>query len=268
MLSLIILGLNIRVLFCVYKSSSNDDPITTVALLIISILITIFLAATYAKLNNHNFRLNTITVVFIALKIFLIIYFIISYFIGIHPDVMLIVKFLSFTYIIPLFLANELLTFVMNHPITGWVHYTGGNQGNSGGRGNGGGGPGQRPDPTTLANTPNPFYTYNNATGTFKINDPTGVVDSTNGRFNPNHTYNRAPFFKNAERFLANNRDQSATLIPRNLDAVQLRFLQDMREHHYHTIDHPNSTRAYSPYTGGSVENSRSFRENLASRGG
>lgn len=180
---------------------------------------------------------------------------------------MLFVKYLLFTYIIPLFLGNQLLTLGMSQPITGWNHYTGGDQGNSGGRGNGGGGPGKRPDPITLANTPNPFYTYNNATGIFTINDPTGVINSTNGRFDPNHTYPRAPFFRNAERFLSNNRDEYVTLIPRNLDPVQLRFLQDMREHHYHTIEHPNSTRAYRPYTGGSSENSGTFRQNLGNKG-
>lgn len=41
-----------------------------------------------------------------------------------------------------------------------------------------------------------------------------------------------------------------------------------MREHHYYNVDHPNSTRAYRPYTGGSSENSGPFRNELDGRGG
>jgi hypothetical protein len=268
LLSFLILSLNLKVLFCVCRDSCNNDVIAAVALLFISIMITLFLAAISAKLSNHKFRLSFTTTVFLSFKVILVIYYIVSYFVGIHHDIMLFIQDLSFTYIIPVFLGNEFLTLSMSQPITGWVHYTGNNGGGAnGGGGPGNGGPGQRPDPITLANAPNPFYSYNNATGIFRINDPNGLINSTNGRFNPNHNYNRSPFFRNAERFLAMNRDEFVTLIPRNLDPVQLRFLQDMRQHHYLTIEHPNSNRPYSPLTGGSSENTSGFREFLSSKG-
>lgn len=268
--SLLLLSLNLKVFFCVYRNSCSHDIIAAVALLFISIMITLFLAAISAKLNNYKFRLSLPTTVFLSFKVILVIYYLVSYYLGIHNDIMLFVQDLSFTYIIPFFLGNDLLTLSMSQPIKGWIHYTGNNNSGNGGNGDGGpgkGGPGQRPDPITLANTLNPYYSYNNTTGIFTINDPTNVINASNGRFNPNHTYNRSPFFRNAERFLSMNRDEFVSLIPRNLNPVQLRFLQDMRQHHYLTIEHPNSTRPYSPLTGSSSENSLTFREFLRSKG-
>jgi hypothetical protein len=43
----------------------------------------------------------------------------VSYFVGIHHDIMLFIQDLSFTYIIPVFLGNEFLTLSMSQPITG-----------------------------------------------------------------------------------------------------------------------------------------------------
>jgi hypothetical protein len=261
----IILSLNVKIFFLVFKASCINDNVTAVTLLAISIFITLSLSAISAKLKNTEFNLSIVTTVLLVFKILLIMYFIVGYIVDIHSDIMLLLNDLFFTYIIPLFIVKDLLSLSMNQPITGWVHYPGNNAGNNGSGGNGGGGPGQRPDPNTLASAANPYYNYNPTTGIYTINDPSGVINSTNGRFNPNHTYNRAAFFGNAERFLAMNRDEYVTLIPRNLEPTQLSFLQDMRREHYQTIDHPNSNRTYRPFTGGSSENSRSFREHLRS---
>jgi hypothetical protein len=260
---LLIFALNIKVLYFVAKANCNNEIVTAVGLLILSMIITLCLSAISAKLKNTEFKLSIFTTAILIFKLFLIVYFIVSYVVDIHSNIVLFINYLFFTCIIPLFIGNELLTFSMSQPATRWVHYPGSNSGNTGNGGNGGGGPGQRPDAITLANATNPYYNYNPTTGIYTINDPSGVINSTNGRFNPNHTYNRAPFFGNAERFLALNRDQYGTFIPRNLEPTQLRFLQDMRREHYQTIDHPNTRRIYSPYTGASSENAASFRQHL-----
>jgi hypothetical protein len=119
LLSFLILSLNLKVLFCVCRDSCNNDVIAAVALLFISIMITLFLAAISAKLSNHKFRLSFTTTVFLSFKVILVIYYIVSYFVGIHHDIMLFIQDLSFTYIIPVFLGNEFLTLSMSQPITG-----------------------------------------------------------------------------------------------------------------------------------------------------
>jgi hypothetical protein len=250
-LNVFIFSLYTKVLFAVFKCNSGNDSITVIALLLISIILTLFFVFVRAKLSRSPFKLSLPTKLFLLSKVFLIICIIISNGLDIHKDFLACILDYWFNYIYPVFLGNELLALGMSGPTRKFIHYTGGgNHGTGNGNGNG-----RAPDrPGTLAPVPDhtEFYTCipnpdNPNNPNFNINDPDFLVNSTNGRYDPRVNYGNNIFFRNAAVFLSNRRDFGSFHMPPGLDPVQLRFLQDMREHHYNHAQFPDRVRQFDP---------------------
>lgn len=92
-----------------------------------------------------------------------------------------------------------------------------------------------------MTSTKNPYDTWNfrefdSINNIYKVQDPTGVVRSTGGRYNPNHDYGKQPFFANASKFLSLERDDGVDM-PDNMHADQKLFWMDMRKYHFENVD-------------------------------
>jgi len=103
-----------KTLFTVFKCNSNNDIITVVALLFISVMLTLGFAFISSKLRISEFKLGLPTKIFLLCKVILILYILINNAIGIHAELMASILHIWLTYILPLFIGNELLTLSMN----------------------------------------------------------------------------------------------------------------------------------------------------------
>lgn len=247
----------IKVLFTLLKCNSNNEHITIIYLLVISILLTLFFAFLSANLKRSPFKLSLLTILFLLSKIFLIFFIIIRYATDIHLELMEYILHVVLTYVIPLVMGNELLALSMNGPVSGGTHSTGTNSGNNGngsnggnnGNGNNGGNVGGNDTrPTTLPLVPGhtKHYTYDNDTKTFKINDPHSVVKSTGGRYDFRMNYDDPTFFKNLTEYLIFRRAFGITDLG-NIDQSQLKFIKGMREHHFNHVECPGVARQFDP---------------------
>lgn len=89
-------------------------------------MLTLVLVFVSAKLHRSEFKLSLPTIVFLLSKVLLILFIIISNAICMHTELIESILHILFTYILPLFICNELLVLSINGPNSGWVHYTGG----------------------------------------------------------------------------------------------------------------------------------------------
>jgi hypothetical protein len=87
--------------------------------------------------------------------------------------------------------------------------------------------------PSTLGDPPVEFARVDPITGKRSILDPDNVVKLP---YEPQKNYGKNAFFGNAAGYLGNIRGRESD-IPRQLDAIQLEFLRQMREHHFENIE-------------------------------
>jgi hypothetical protein len=119
LLTFTVLSINVKTIYIILKNGTNNDHITVIALLFISIIMTLSLVFISSKLRRKDFVLSLPTCIFILVKLFLIFYILVCCAINLHTEFMsyLINSYLN--YIVPLYLGNELLAFGMNGPNSG-----------------------------------------------------------------------------------------------------------------------------------------------------
>ena len=76
-------------------------------------------------------------------------------------------------------------------------------------------------------------------TGTRRILDPDNIVELP---YDPQRNYGKKAFFGNAAGYLGNIRGRESD-IPRQLDAVQLEFLRQMKKHHFENIERTRNVK-------------------------
>jgi len=243
-LALTLLALYSKILFIIFKDSTSDDPLTLIALLFTSIILTISLIYISSILRRRDFVLRLPTIILLMCKVFFIIYIIATWAIDLHTDLMILIPI--WLDLIALYLGNEVLVFGMSGPSGGWVNYTGADY--SGGNSN---------PPTPVTDVP---YRVND-NGSWVIDDPENVSLKTKGIFIRGYNYGPSKFYRNAYALLSEKR--TASEIPAALNAPQKNYLEMMRLYHFTYVEARGS---FNP----SIHkyNTESFRQWLKSYNG
>ena len=235
------IAITAKILFAIFKANSQNDNITIVALLLISIMLTLAFGYISSKLRRTSFVLRLPTIIFLLVKLSLIVYIIVNCAIDLHIEIMpqLIDFFLN--YIVTMYLGNELIALGMNGPNPGWVNSTGADFG------------GNNPNPVPTGQGVRMPY-IQDTLGRWLIRDSEGVCLKTRGRFIRGYDYGKSEFFKNASTFLGEKR--SASEIPAGLHPTQEFMIKTLR--HYHCV-HVEGQTAFNPdihkYNTGSFRN-------------
>lgn len=106
-------------LLSVFKDNSDNDYVTIVALLLISIMLTLTLAYMSCKIRRTDFLLTLPTKFFLSCKLFVIIYIIVATAIGLHDQMMAYFIDIFLSYIVPLWLTKDLSALCMSGPQPG-----------------------------------------------------------------------------------------------------------------------------------------------------
>lgn len=216
------LAINVKAWFIILKNGADNDRITIIALLLISIMITLSLVFISSKLRRKDFFLSFPTVIFLLFKLFIISYLLVCCAINLHTEMMYYLINISLNYIVPLGLSNELLALGMNGPDRGWVNQTGADFNRN------------NPNPTPTVPEGDGPYRRNNQ-GEWVINDPDGVVIKTKGFFIRGYNYGPSPFYKSAYALLSEKRIGSE--IPTGLVGPQKVFVETARVYHFAHVE-------------------------------